>query len=190
MSIFRSSIYHLADYLWTIVHHHWRPNSTVHESRLEAREELEELTGAILEHHYCFSDNADNHGFDDDNIKLAAWTFCKEDTEEGAMLPEYDGSLGSYFEASHDSGIEIALNEVEDCIPKEKVQDYSCGSLVFGAWKQCYGNDGRGGAVDSQCLRFSVRPYWLPDGEFTLGEEWDGNEMDKDILAGVNFDEE
>lgn len=164
-------------------------NSTGIKHHLEAREDiaLEELTGDILKDHHCFS-KADEHGYSDDIIVDTAWLFCKEFTDEGALDPgEEDGRYAVYFEGWDDSALEIAVMEVQDCLPKETIQEYDCGSLVYGAWKQCYNNDGRGGAIDYKCLRYTVRPYWMGDGGFWEVKNWTADEMDEDIIDGVNF---
>ena len=158
------------------------------------------LTGEILQHHYCFSPGA-KHGYNDEDIRDKAHEFCYEDTEQGALDPEdEDGrDTSRWLTSSLTSALEIAVFRVTDCIPEPEEegegegQAYSCEDLVFGAWKQCYGNGGRGGAVDSKCLRYSVRPYWkdlldLLDLDGPTGADWLFTNKDKDIIDGVNFD--
>lgn len=36
------------------------------------------------------------------------------------------------------------------------VQGYDCLSILYGAWKWCSGNKGRGGWVQSGCLNYSI----------------------------------
>lgn len=121
-------------------------------------------------------------------IEDLAWIFCKEDTNEGALDPDDpDGRQASFFDGICGNALEIAVIEVRNCKPAKKVQEYSCQSLVYGAWKQCYHNLGRGGAVDWDCLRYSVRPYWAFGDSISPVKEWTANEMDEDIINGVNF---
>ena len=125
----------------------------------------------------------------------AAYVFCNEDNPSDDAWDKFDfndanGRAESWFGMESGAAIEVAAMLIDGCLvaSDEDVQvmrDFTCYDIAFGAWDNCYGNGGRGGAIDVGCVRYSVRPYWDKNGDLSV-VDWDANEMDKDIINGVD----
>ena len=177
-----------------------KPNATHFKhtkNRLHARigqEKPKELSGAVLNDHYCFS-KGDEYGVSRTEIMDAAYLFCvvdnpSDDPWDAFDFNEDDGRDVSRFGQDGGAGIEIAATLIDGCLvaSDEDVQimrDFTCYDIAFGAWDKCYGNGGRGGAIDVGCVRYSVRTYGRKFMDLSIAD-WDATEMDKDIIDGVD----
>ena len=137
----------------------------------------------------CFS-KGDEYGVSRGDVMDAAYLHCVEvNPNDSFDFNDDNGRDETRTEmAWSNAAIEIATMRVEHCdeYPEDTPQireEYSCYDITYGAWEKCYGNGGRGGAIDVGCMRYSVRPFWNTEGDLSeIG--WEGDASDYAIVNG------
>ena len=174
---------------------------------------VKELTGSILDRHQCFS-KADEYGISSNDVKKAARQFCEKTMKSywDGRADRYDekgeyGTWSSVYHFGETTAIEMAMTNIKlNCTggwDNEDVdawwrqtnsemcyrdQGPDCYQLLYGAWKQCYHNGGRGGAVDYNNARYIVRPYFKKSPMVGKKASWAASPQDKAIYAGAGPD--